>query len=378
MQPNSDSKIVVFIKEYYYYLFPIFSIVVVSTLLILLYFRKNQSTPKNIPTPGPTTNIISSNEPETKTHINVLLLGYGGKGHDGGSLTDSITLANIKPDKKTVNLISIPRDLYVAIPIDWDNRKSFKINAAYAIGGDERTYPNKKPEFRGAEGRGNLAKKIIGEVTGLYVDYFVAINFTKYKEVIDLIGGLEVINPYPFEDKFYPVKGLENETCGFTPEQIADYHSKYTGFELESKFTCRYEILKFDKGQVKMDGETALKYVRSRHSVNYGGDFYRSERQHAVILALKEKIFSLNILNKTNAIFQKLAGSINTDIKIDSIEEIIKPLGNIKDYKINHIYITDQNMLINAKSSAGAYILIPKAGEGNYKDIQKYIKDDSK
>jgi polyisoprenyl-teichoic acid--peptidoglycan teichoic acid transferase len=378
MFQNYFSKIIAFIKNYYYYLFPVISLVVVGTLLFLLYFRNNQTTPKNIGAPGPTTNLISSSEPEAKTDINVLLLGYGGEGHDGGSLSDSITLANIKPDTKTVNLISIPRDLYVAIPVDWNNKKSFKINAAYAIGGDERTYPNKKPEFRGTDGRGNLVKYVVGEVAGMDIDYFVSINFTKYKEVIDLVGGLDVNNPYPFEDRFYPVKGLENETCGLTPEEISDYHLKYSGFELESKFTCRYEVLKFDKGMVKMDGETALKYVRSRHSDNYGGDFYRSERQHAVILALKDKIFSLNILNKTNSIFQKLAASVSTDIKIDSIEELIKPLGNIKNYKINHIYITDQNMLINAKSSAGAYILIPKAGEGNYEDIQKFIKDNSK
>lgn len=339
-------------------------------IILRVGFKK----PKIISTPGPTTNIFSTSEPEATNDINILLLGFGGEGHSGGNLTDSITLANINPTKKTINLISIPRDLYVGIPIDWDTERNFKINSAYAIGGDERTYPNKKPEFRGNAGRGNLVKYVVGKVTGMPVKYFISVNFTKYKEVIDLLGGIEINNQYPFEDKFYPVKGLENETCGIAPDLIAEYHAKYSGFELEKQFTCRYEVLKFDKGLVKLDGETALKYVRSRHSDTYGGDFYRSERQHAVLIGLKDKILSLNMLNKANPIFQRLAESISTDIEIGTIEEMLKPLGNIKDYSINHLYLTDQNVLTNSKSNMGAYILIPREGEGNYSGIQNYIK----
>ena len=45
--------------------------------------------------------------------VNILLLGIGGGAHDGPNLTDTIILASLDPKKNTVNLISIPRDLYI-------------------------------------------------------------------------------------------------------------------------------------------------------------------------------------------------------------------------------------------------------------------------
>jgi anionic cell wall polymer biosynthesis LytR-Cps2A-Psr (LCP) family protein len=98
---------------------------------------------------------LVTDSPDT---FNILLLGYGGAGHDGGNLTDSITLASINTKEKEVVLISIPRDLWIALPVDYDNKQNYKINAAYAIGGNENKYPNKKPIYRGEKGGGELAK----------------------------------------------------------------------------------------------------------------------------------------------------------------------------------------------------------------------------
>src|SRR4030043_1022158 len=71
---------------------------------------------------------------------NVLLLGYGGAGHDGGNLSDVIIVVNVNVPKKKVTFISIPRDLWVAIPTRSDMKQNFKINAAYAIGTDDTKY----------------------------------------------------------------------------------------------------------------------------------------------------------------------------------------------------------------------------------------------
>jgi polyisoprenyl-teichoic acid--peptidoglycan teichoic acid transferase len=323
--------------------------------------------------PQPTANITSYGQPTTKEDFNILLLGYGGKDHSGGTLTDSITLVNVNPQKKLVKVISVPRDLYVNIPVDWNNSQGYKINAAYSIGVSDTQYPNKKPEYKGTHGGGNLAKAVVGEVTGLKVDYYVSVDFSKYSEIIDLIGGINVSVPITFTDNFYPVKGLENETCGFTADQITDFHTRYSGFDLEKQFTCRYEKLHFDKGITKMDGATALKFVRSRHSDESGNDFSRSERQHAVLAAIKDKVISLGILSSGNAIYQILAQSVTSDLKTGSIEEILKPLGNILEYKIVNIYLTDQNVFNNTKSPNGAYILVPKEGLNNYSGVKNYL-----
>jgi len=330
-------------------------------------------------TPIQEESLVTEEEPQTNTDLNILLLGMGGEGHSGGMLSDSITLVNIKPEVKKVNVISIPRDLWVPIPTDWDKTSLNKINAAYAIGIDSSVkYPNKKPEYRGSLGGGNLSKQVVGNVTGIKSKYFIAVNFAKFTEIIDLLGGIEVNVEKPFDDYFYPVKGLENETCGISPEKIAEFHQKYSGFDLEKQFTCRYEHLHFEKGKINMDGTTALKFVRSRHSEQNGGDFARSERQHEVLNAIKEKILSKNILSSGNKVLEKLFASVTTDIDIKILKDVLSSVGNIQEYKINHIYINEENVLVSSKSSNGQYILQPKGGQGNFQEIIKYISEKSK
>lgn len=355
----------------------LFIIEAIAGSLYLYLIKKNKE--KINQTVLPEESIITDSEPITDKNLNVLLFGMGGEGHSGGTLADSITLISINPEKKKTNIVSIPRDLWVPIPTDWDNTTYNKINAAYAIGIDNSVrYPNKKTEYRGKLGGGNLAKYVIEKVTGIPIDYFVAINFSNYVDVVNLLGGIEVNVEKPFDDYFYPVKGLENEICGFSAEKIAEVHQKYSGFELEKQFTCRYEHLSFKKGKQNMDGETALKFVRSRHSDQYGGDFARSERQHEVLEALKDKIISKNILGKGNEILAKLNKSVTTDININLLKETLEPLGNIIQYQINHIYITEENVLSSSKSSNGQYILQPKAGQGNFEGIKSYIQQNSK
>jgi len=307
--------------------------------------------------------------------FNVLLLGYGGAGHDGGTLSDTLIVARISPKEKQIALISVPRDLWVAIPYDWENTKNYKINMAYAIGLDNNRYANKKPEFRGEVGGGNMSKHVVGQITGLPIKYFVAVNFDGFKSVIDTLGGIDVAIPKTFDDSFYPVKGLENETCGLTSEKIAEFHAKYSGFDLEKQFTCRYEHLHFEQGISHLDGETALKFVRSRHSDTYGGDFSRSERQYALLTAIKDKIVSLEGAKKFNPLLDGLIESVRTDLDANGVKGIFDLIGNPKDYKFSQIHLTEDNVLIQSTSSDGQYILIPKEGINKWEQIKKYISE---
>jgi len=352
-----------------------FSILIAVGLGAFYYFKfvKGQNNVL-IPNKYPESeNILPTGTPTTDKNLNLLLLGYGGGSHDGTYLTDTIILADINPTTKTVNLISIPRDLWVPIPTDGDNAIYGKINSAYAIGLDDRTYPNKKVDFRDSSGGGNLSKYVVSQITGLNPNYYISVDFAGFSKIIDLLGGVDVNIPVAFDDYFYPVEGKENETCGFTPEQIAEFHAKYTGFDLEKQFTCRYEHLHFDQKITHMNGELALKFVRSRHSDQAGTDFARSQRQQSVLNAVKNKVLSLDILNKANPIYQQLTASIKTDADLNLVEQILKPLGDINQYKINNIYLTDQNVLTNSIGNGGQYILIPKAGRGDFSGVIDFI-----
>ena len=307
--------------------------------------------------------------------VNVLILGFGGKDHDGGFLTDVLIVLSVDKNNKKVLITSIPRDLWVPIPVDLENKQNFKINNAFAIGGNEIFFPNKRPEFRGESGRGSLAKKVVGDVIGMPVDYFVSVDFGGFVKIIDTLEGIEVNVPTTFDDYFYPVKGLENETCGYDAEQIQEFHQKYSGFELEKQFSCRYEHLHFDKGKVHMDGETALKFVRSRHSEADGGDFARSIRQFEVLNALKDRLVSLKALTKPNTLIDRLSESVRTDVDKKVIDELLDLKFDPEEYVVNTLNLSTDNVLDNSTSEEGQYVLIPKAGLNNFLEIQKLIQE---
>lgn len=306
---------------------------------------------------------------------NVLILGYGGAGHEGGTLSDSIMVAHIAPKDKRVIFIFIPRDTWVEIPVRSDKNEKYKINNAWAIGSSDTLYPLKEPVYKGEEGPGNLAKYVVGQTIGMPINYFVAIDFDNFKNAIDAIGGIEVDVTVAWDDYFYPVKGLENETCGKTSGEIATLHSKYSGFDLEKQFECRYEHVHFDKGLNKLDGDTALKFVRSRHSETYGGDFARGEKQQAVLMGIIKRLISLEVVKKIDPFFDQFSKIVKTDANLQTLKDLLTIQVSPSEFEIKTVTLSEANVLVASKSRDGQYILIPKAGDGNWGGVQKFIKD---
>ena len=147
---------------------------------------------------------------DSQDAYNVLLLGYGGVGHDGGNLTDSIIVAHIDPINKQVNLISIPRDLWVEIPVRSDLSENHKINAAYTIGLDDNRFPLKEPQYKGDAGAAELTKVVVSKVICMPIKYFVAVSFDGFQEAINILGGVEVEVSVAFDDHFYQIKNNLN------------------------------------------------------------------------------------------------------------------------------------------------------------------------
>jgi anionic cell wall polymer biosynthesis LytR-Cps2A-Psr (LCP) family protein len=277
---------------------------------------------------------------------NILLLGYGGAGHAGSLLTDSIIVVHIDTNSKKAALISIPRDLWVP--------GNTKINAVGSINGFQNIGP------------------VIENVTGLHVNYFVSIDFGDFIKLIDDIGGITVQVPTTFDDPFYPITGQENNTCGFSTDKINSLEAKYSGYQLETQFTCRYEHLHFDKGPANLDGTTALKYVRSRHG---DSDFARSLRQFSVLVGIENKLISLKSLGKLDQTINTLSGMVKTDLDAGTIKTLIQVFRDPGAYKVNQIQLTTENVLNQTTSPDGQYILIPKSGNFNFSGIKTYLND---
>lgn len=297
------------------------------------------------------------------TNVNILLLGYGGAGHDGAYLTDSIMVASINPSKKNISLISLPRDLWVSIPSDAKYSTHGKINSAYEIGVDALNYQGRDDKYKGKEGGGNMAKDVIGNVLGLQIDYYVTIDFDGFKNVIDDLGGVDVNVQNSFDDYYYPSgdKNVDGPDC------VA---------EMNTQTTCRYWHVHFLKGVQHMNGATSLEYVRSRHALGVeGSDFSRSQRQQNLILAVKQKATQIGSITKAFDIMDSLSNNIQTNLTITDTRDLLTTLKGWNLNSIIHDAITDDNFLKSTYSSDGQYILIPRTGQDNYTDIQDYVKN---
>ncbi len=298
--------------------------------------------------------------------INILLLGIGGGKHEGPLLTDTIILASIDPEKKKALLVSLPRDL-------WVTRLHAKINTTYA-------YAEAKEKGWGLQ----EAKKTVSEILGQHIDYGFRIDFTGFIKAVDLVGGVDVDVPRSFEDYEYPIAGKEEDDCGFKDEE---FQKRATAEAQLEAFPCRYEHLSFQKGITKMDGETALKFVRSRHALGpEGTDFARSQRQEKVIRAVKDKIFSTGtVLNpiKVIGLVDILQDSIDTDIKKEEYDDFVKLAEKMKEADIESTVLDVGNedteapgLLVNPKTSEEfgyQWVIVPRAGSDDYSEIHTYV-----
>lgn len=304
---------------------------------------------------------------KTEDRVNVLFLGIGGGKHDGPLLTDTIIYASIDSKLQKVTLISIPRDLWLP------DIKS-KINTTYAYGEEKK------------KGGGLiLTKAVIEKILNQPVDYVLRIDFNGFIKAIDLVGGIGVNIEKSFEDLEYPIVGKEIDTCGF---EGLEFEKRATSSAIFEAFPCRYEHISFKQGVEQMDGEKALKFVRSRHAKgSEGTDFARAKRQEIVIEAFKNKVFSLNTLlspGKLMSLYDVFQNSIHTNIKQQEYDDFVKLVIKVKDAQTNNVvffytdpYSENQGIFINPLESEkydNQWVLIPRAGNGNFSEVQKYVE----
>ena len=271
---------------------------------------------------------------QEQDRINFLLLGMGGPGHAGGQyLTDTIIVASFKPSTEQVAMISVPRDLVVFLSDSYGYRK---INNTYAFGETD-------DEF---ESGIDLSVDVIEEVMGLEIHYWTTIDFEGFRQVVDTLEGVETC--------------VEN---AFVDYQFPDYN-------------FGYQTISFAEGCQTMMGEEALQYARSRKGTGgEGSDFARSKRQQQIIMATKEKFFSVSTLmspSKISEIIDSVGNHIKTNMEVWEMVNLAKLASDInEDEIINKVLDNDSGGILHAEiiPETGAYVLIPDAGLGNYKDI---------
>jgi LCP family protein required for cell wall assembly len=257
--------------------------------------------------------------------MNFLLLGIRGEGDaNGGMLADTMMVISFQKNTGKIALISIPRDLYLQMPGEVAYEK---INTVYAIG-------NKKYE-NGLD----YAKKTVAYVTGLYIDQAIEINFNAFKDIVEILGGVNVHLDQSFiEDKQWGCDAMGKNCIPFG----------------------------LPAGDQTLNGETALLYVRSRFSSD---DFDRARRQQQVLMAVKDKILSLGILSdplKVSGIIDVLSKNVKTDISPWQIPDFIKLAKKAKtDNIIRKVFENSPEGMLYETKINNIYVLLPTDGNFN-------------
>jgi len=326
-------------------------------------------------------NLTSKPIPKTQKVFNILAMGYGGPGHDGAYLTDTMMFMSIDTQNKRVTIVSIPRDIWVEIPtVGEDQPFMRKINSVYQTGLFKKNYPAVPQKYAGDQGASELVKEIVGKITGKPIDAYIAIDFDGFKKAVDTLGGVDVKVERTFTDVEYPLDGHESDLCGIEATDSAAFEAK-ENIATESPvlaYPCRYETLNFSAGLQKMDGATALKFVRSRHSPEDGGDFNRARRQQIFLEAVRDRVLSIGFIPKISPLLNDLEESIRTDISSELMKKLLKEAPSVKDYTTRQIVLTTDNYLSHDVSDDGQYILVSKSGANNWsllqKDLELYLK----
>ncbi len=239
----------------------------------------------------------------TENQVNILLLGSDFR-PQAGYRTDVILWLSFQPKSGTVSMISFPRDLYVDIPGYGQNR----INTAQARGG----WPTMVATFQ--------------QNFGITPQYYIMTNFQGFISIVDSLGGIRVNASKNLTDK-----------CDL-PQEVNGYCS-------------------VGPGEITMDGQTALWYVRSRYS---SSDFDRTRRAQEVIQALFNKMFSLDAITKAPQLYEYYQSSVETNLPLDVALSLapMAPQLAANPEKIRH-YAVGPEHVTGWVTETGASVLLP-------------------
>lgn len=285
-----------------------------------------------------------STEPLWSAHLspageaNVLVLGYGGQGHEGAYLTDSLLLLHADLGGGRAAQISIPRDLWVQIPPD--SGSYAKINSAYAYGRGAADDP-----IAG----GRLATLKVQQVTGLPTDRWVTIDFRGFRALVDALGGVEIDVERAFSSQ-YPA----NDDPAVDPSWIT---------------------VSFQAGRQQMDGETAIRYARARYAdlPAEASDFARAQRQQRLVAAIGARLRSPVHWWRAFALMDALQPALRTNLAPADLLILFLRADTGGGPRIR---LDDTNVLENATSPDGQAILRPRGGD--YGVIERYIAEQVK
>lgn len=271
-------------------------------------------------------------------YTNALVTGIDTRpSNQGLQNTDSIIFITVNHETNEAAMLSLPRDLWVEHP----NYPGYftKINAIYNSCEQEK------------EGTGmECLCDVVETITGREIQYHMMIDIKGMIKIVDIIGGIDVEVENSFTDYMFP-----DGNWG-------------------------YKVVSFEEGTQHMDGETAMEFARSRHAQSVeGSDFARARRQQRVIIAVKQKVLSTETftdLSKVSDIIKELGNNIKiSEYTPEDIRAAYNLAEEIEKDNIHSMVLDPMagNWSLLAEDPSSAYALYPKAGEGNWTEVNKFL-----
>ncbi|HSB65216.1 MAG TPA: LCP family protein, partial [Anaerolineales bacterium] len=237
--------------------------------------------------------------PHPDGQVNILLLGSDQRPNDGGFRTDTIQLLTINPNEGSVKITSFPRDLYVYIP----GYTVQRINTAMGWGRFEALALTMEYNF------------------GVHPDYYVLTNFWSFKEVVDSIGGISV----------------------YASRDMCDQRDGYESY-------CVYQ------GYTWMDGDTALWYVRARHTA---GDIDRGRRQQEALQAIFAQLLDFNGLVRAPELYEIYKNNVTTNLDFSVLSSLLPIASHLADTQELGRYSIGDAQVYDWTNTNGAMVLVP-------------------
>jgi LCP family protein required for cell wall assembly len=251
-----------------------------------------------------------------QSRLTILLMGIDRRpGETGLSFrTDTMLLLSLDPRTGEIGMLSIPRDLLVTVPGYGERR----VNEPMVIG-----------ELREVGYGPRLAMETVQYNLGIRVNHYVVVDFAAFVAIVDALGGIEIEIDYTINDPLYP-----SMNYGYDP------------FFLRA-------------GTHILDGQTALKFARTRHG---DSDINRAERQQQVLMAIRDKASSPEMIPALLANASQIWSAINANFFTDlSVEQLIQLGLFIKDIPFSSIQrgVIDYSYVSSYTTAAGASVLLP-------------------
>lgn len=254
--------------------------------------------------------------------ISILLLGiedYSTNGQNGRA--DTIIIMTSDPNTNEINMVTVPRDTRVNIENAAEFSEINKINSAYALGS--------------VTGYGDVKLQVetVEKLLDVPIDYYVAIDFNGFRDIVDALGGVTIdVKKAFWEENFY-----------------------------------NNEKIQFEQGEQHLSGEEALAFVRMRkRPVN--ASYSRDERQRQFIKATIDQALSAGTLFKVGKISDILGENIKTDLSVNEIFDLQKIFSKSEGLSIQSIEIKGEDRYVGR----GSYF-IPE--EESLKEVSEKLRN---